>query len=347
MSIRNLKDGHKKPWLCECYPQGRNGKRFRKRFATKGEATAYENFTMREVDDKPWMGSKPDSRRLSELLEVWWSIHGNTIKSGEKMYRKLSMIIRELGDPIATTFTSADYLTYRAHRKSCFNKDESLPLSSATKNNQLSLLRGMFNRLIKYKQWNFPNPLDEIDVIKTDQRSLAYLDKSDIHPFLERLTHFDLNETRSVSLQQIVLIAKVCLATGARISEVLSLKRSQVSQFKLTFVETKGKKIRSVAISESLYNEICQMAASGHEVFTTTYTSAHYYIKRALPSYVPNGQATHVLRHTFATYFMINGGNIIDLQNILGHQKIEQTMVYAHFSPSHAIKAVQLNPLEN
>jgi len=53
MSVRNLKDGHKKPWLFECYPQGRNGKRIRQRFATKGEARAFERYTMNEVDDKP------------------------------------------------------------------------------------------------------------------------------------------------------------------------------------------------------------------------------------------------------------------------------------------------------
>ena len=44
MSIRNLKDGSKKPWLCECYPNGRTGKRVRKRFTTKGEAAAFELF---------------------------------------------------------------------------------------------------------------------------------------------------------------------------------------------------------------------------------------------------------------------------------------------------------------
>ncbi len=61
MSIRNLKDGSKKPWLCECYPNGRRGKRVRKRFTTKGEAVAYELHLMKKMDDKPWMGSKPDS----------------------------------------------------------------------------------------------------------------------------------------------------------------------------------------------------------------------------------------------------------------------------------------------
>lgn len=53
MAIRNLKDSSKNPWLCECYPQGREGKRIRKCFSTKGEATAFERFTMKEVDDKP------------------------------------------------------------------------------------------------------------------------------------------------------------------------------------------------------------------------------------------------------------------------------------------------------
>ncbi len=94
MSVRTLKDGSKKPWLCECYPQGREGKRVRKRFATKGEATAYENFIMREGDDKPWMGSKPDNRRLSELLETWWQVHGHTIKSGKVVYRKTALTIK-------------------------------------------------------------------------------------------------------------------------------------------------------------------------------------------------------------------------------------------------------------
>ncbi len=46
MTIRKQPNGK---WLCECYPNGRDGKRVRKQFATKGEAVAFENFTMDEV----------------------------------------------------------------------------------------------------------------------------------------------------------------------------------------------------------------------------------------------------------------------------------------------------------
>ena len=59
---------------------------------------------------------------------------------------------------------------------------------------------------------------------------------------------------------------------------------------------------------------------------------------------LPKGQCSHVLRHTFASHFMMNGGNILVLQQILGHAKIEQTMVYAHFAPSHLEDAIKFGP---
>lgn len=59
------------------------------------------------------------------------------------------------------------------------------------------------------------------------------------------------------------------------------------------------------------------------------------------------GQKTHVLRHTFASHFMINSGNILVLQQILGHANIRETMRYAHFAPDHLEDAVILNTLAN
>lgn len=53
-----------------------------------------------------------------------------------------------------------------------------------------------------------------------------------------------------------------------------------------------------------------------------------------------------MLRHTFASHFVMNGGNIITLQRILGHATIQQTMAYAHFAPGYLQDAVALNPLK-
>ena len=60
---------------------------------------------------------------------------------------------------------------------------------------------------------------------------------------------------------------------------------------------------------------------------------------------LPRGQLTHVLRHTFASHFVMNGGNILVLQRILGHSSLTMTMRYAHLAPDHLQEAKALNPL--
>ncbi|HBO1386955.1 TPA: tyrosine-type recombinase/integrase, partial [Pseudomonas aeruginosa] len=60
---------------------------------------------------------------------------------------------------------------------------------------------------------------------------------------------------------------------------------------------------------------------------------------------LPRGQCTHVLRHTFASHFMMNGGNILALKEILGHSSLNMTMRYAHLSPEYLRDAIRLNPL--
>ena len=69
-------------------------------------------------------------------------------------------------------------------------------------------------------------------------------------------------------------------------------------------------------------------------MFSHTYASIHRLIRRCFPN-LPKGQSTHVLRHTFASHFMMNGGNILVLQRILGHSDIKITMKYSHFAPEY------------
>jgi len=59
---------------------------------------------------------------------------------------------------------------------------------------------------------------------------------------------------------------------------------------------------------------------------------------------LPKGQATHVLRHAFASHFAMKGGNILTLQRTLGHSAVSVTMRYAHLSKEHLTDAVRFAP---
>jgi site-specific recombinase XerD len=327
MSIRNLKDGSKKTWLCECYPKGRSGKRVRRKFATKGEAKSFELFTMKEVDDKPWLGKKADHRRLQALFDIWWGVHGHSVKTGKNSYDVMAKTVKMINNPLAALFKADDYLKYRSNRSSHHPTRPDIAISAATHNIELKTFRSMFNKLINYGHWDLPNPLADIELVRGSERELSFLTKEQITPFLRKVRN-----DNSPSAEQIYVACKICLATGARIGEALNLKRSHVNKHKLLFTETKSKKNRSAPISAAEYSEILSMNPV-HALFDVRYYAAWECVKRALPEHVLSGQATHVLRHTFASHFMMNDGDILVLQRILGHSKIEQTMAYAHFSP--------------
>lgn len=133
---------------------------------------------------------------------------------------------------------------------------------------------------------------------------------------------------------------RICLATGARWSEVQDLKQSQVLPGRLTFTQTKSKKNRTVPISPQLQEMLPKKRGS---LFAPAYEAFKSALQRAGIE-LPKGQCTHVLRHTFASHFMMRGGNILVLQQIL---TIMMTMRYAHFAPNHLDAAVALNPFDN
>jgi integrase len=46
----------------------------------------------------------------------------------------------------------------------------------------------------------------------------------------------------------------------------------------------------------------------------------------------------HDLRHTFASWYMMNGGDLYELAKILGHSNIKMTERYAKLAKSHLAK---------
>lgn len=320
MSIKKLEGGQ---YEVDVWPRGRNGKRIRRRFEKKQEAVLFERYVLANADKKEWLGASVDRRTLSELLDTWWLLYGQTQENGEIEKRHLNKTIRALGDPAVNRLNKRMIAQHRSQRL----EDG---ISAATINRDIYRLSGMFSTLIKLEEFRKENPCKGLEPLKEAPPAMTYLAKSEISKLLNTLTGDD---------QRVALL---CLSTGARWGEGSTLRGEQVNHGRVTFLKTKNGKKRTVPISEELEKEI--KTSDTGPLFKVDYENFCERLRLVKPD-LPRGQATHVLRHTFASWFMMNGGNIIALQQILGHASIQQTMVYAHLAPDYLQHAVTLNPL--
>ncbi|EGF1919222.1 tyrosine-type recombinase/integrase [Salmonella enterica] len=319
-------------WICELYPNGAKGKRIRKKFATKGEALAFEQYTVQN----PWQEEKEDRRTLKDLIDSWYSAHGITLKDGLKRQLAMHHAFECMGEPFARDFDAQMFSRYREKRlKGEYARSNRVKeVSPRTLNLELAYFRAVFNELNRLGEWKGENPLKNMRPFRTEEMEMAWLNQEQIAVLLA--------ECQRHENQDLVNVVKICLATGARWSEAEQLKKSQLTNFKITYINTKGKKNRTVPISKELFNTLPDDRAG--RLFSDCYGAFRSALERTGIE-LPAGQLTHVLRHTFASHFMMNGGNILVLQRVLGHTDIKMTMRYAHFAPDHLEDAVKLNPL--
>lgn len=328
MAIR--KDGDK--WLVDIRPNGVVGRRVRKKFDTKSEAIRFEKYLLAKASsDKEWNESKADRRLLSELIEIWYKLLGYQLKNGLRRKNKMIHTCEGLGDPRAEKLTPKMFLNYR------FVRTEA-GISGKTLNNELCYLNSMYNGLKASGEVSYSNPLGEMKMLKLDERELSWLSSDEIQHLLGTISSFSENP-------HVLLLTKICLATGARWGEAEAITLRKLSQYKLTFSQTKSGKVRVVPISKELNDELVEHLEE-FDVFGSSISAFRRALVRSKIQ-LPKGQAAHVLRHTFASHFIMNGGNILTLQKILGHSTINMTMRYAHLSPDHLYEAVSLNPIEN
>ncbi|MGJ7490035.1 phage integrase [Variovorax sp. ZT4R33] len=329
MTIKSVESG----WQVDIQPGGRGAKRLRKTFKTKAEALAWERHVQAKVQVTPeWTPPKKDARLLADLVEIWFRQHGSGLRDGANTQKRLLRICEAVGNPRADQFTADMFAEYRSRRIAD-------GITANNMNREQAYVRAMFNELIRLGHWKKENPLKQLRAFKIQERELSYLTLDQVRQLLEGFT--------GARNKHAMLIAKVCLATGSRWGEAEALRHTQVRDGQIQFVQTKSSKARSVPIADELYAELVQHGQAhgeGDRLFSPAWAAFREAVERA-SLVLPEGQMTHVLRHTFASHFMMNGGNIIALQKALGHHSLAMTMRYAHLSPEHLQETRHLNPL--
>lgn len=324
MAIKKLPDGR---WHVDIEPV--KGNRFRKTLATKAEALRFESSCRLRHEDKSFAQEKKDNRRLDELVQLWFDLHGHTLRDGKKRLAKLSLVSKTLSNPVARLVKPDAFVQYRKTR-------HEQGISLKTLNNELGYLRAVFNELRSLEQISYENPFLLIKPFQIQEKELSWLSHVQINELLESIKSGCQNP-------HVYPVSLICLATGARWSEAENLKPLSLKNGFVTFSGTKSGKVRSVPISGNL-QKLLLKHWNKYGLFTGSISAFRRALDRTSIT-LPKGQASHALRHTFASHFMQNGGNILTLQKILGHSSLAMTMRYAHLSPDHLIDAIKYGPL--
>lgn len=146
---------------------------------------------------------------------------------------------------------------------------------------------------------------------------------------------------------------------GLRISEVCNLKITDIDSgnSRIKVVQGKGGKDRFTLLPPSLLGNLRQYYLESNRPETYLFTSLQ--TKRAMhvrsmqlvvnkameKAGFESGRFTaHTLRHSFATHMLNQGNNIHVIKTLLGHSKLETTMIYLHLQ--HHTQLGIVSPLE-
>lgn len=208
-----------------------------------------------------------------------------------------------------------------------------------------------FYKFLKDSKYIENNMASSLELPKLGFRLPKYLSLKEVDTLLENSYFPKVIHDRSLSQEfRNYTMLQVLYATGLRVSELVSLKLSDVnlqSGYVLAF--GKGAKERyvpigSVAISclERYYKEarprLCVRKNSdvifvnGRGGSLSRQSFWHYLKKLARKKNIHKPISPHVIRHSFATHLIENGADLRSVQIMLGHADIATTQIYTHVS---------------
>jgi integrase len=285
--------------------------------------------------------------RMSALIKRYEEQYASRKKSYEREKSILegirvqlgSLFVREIGDGAAIN---------RWYQ----NLTEEHGLSPGTAVRHFNVMHHMMGRActIWSKETGIDrNPADLVEVKRPDDQRERYLSAEEIRKLkaaidekMYRKAGKGINKT-FVRLRLIVLTA---LTTGMRIGEIFTLKWSDVLAKEgliAVRVKLKGGKARYVPMPQELAAEFRRYpAVLGEEQIFPPEPGAKRQRQRVDKSFETVLQLAeikefrfHDLRHTFASWYMMSGGDLYELAKILGHSNIKMTERYAKLGRSH------------
>lgn len=290
------------------------------------EVAVNYDFRPRELSLVPYNHELPE---VAKMYIVCKKIEGLSDRTLETYKRMLELFFRAMQKPVER-ITANDIRVY------LFNYQQARSCS----NRSLDKYRGY---LCSFFAWATDegylerNPMRTIPAIKYEKKPR------------KPLTQLELEYLRDgCKTPRERAIIEFLFSTGCRVSELAGVKKSDIDwNAKTVHLFGKGRKHRTsfinakseVSLTEYLKtrDDDCEyLFVSERRPFRQLQTAAVEKIVRGIAArtteHIQKPVTPHVLRHTTATIALGNGMPVEDIRALLGHEKIDTTLIYAQTS---------------
>jgi integrase len=290
------------------------------------------------------MSKKRKASSFNDLLTTFKKVHLPTVSDGTRLRYELDIDQRirpEFGELRLSRISRLTIETFRSR----IMRD----LSPKSVNNCIDLLKLLFKKAVEWELLD-KNPATNVRPLKLADMKYQWWDrKSDITRFLARAKR-----------SPYYAAYKLALECGLRLGEIIGLDKADVDlrrcrlhihqqwlERQKRLGPTKGRRARVVgfspksdlrrelakAILKSPHRSAIFVSPTGRRIYASKIRTKEFE-KLIRAAGVPRIRF-HDLRHTFASWYMIEHDDIWSLRKILGHRDVQTTQRYAHLSTRH------------
>ncbi len=273
---------------------------------------------------------KQEKVKFEDFANTFLELHSKPNKKSWKSdFHNLKRLRSTFGGRYLYDITQKDIEQYKAERKE--------EVAAATVNRELATLKTMFNKAI---QWGIleSSPAKHVKFFKENNIRLRYLEKEEIKKLIKAC---------SDHLRPIVTLA---LNTGMRRGELLSLKWHDIDFQKgiIYLLDTKNGDRREIPLNDLAKKTLVGVRKHPESpcVFCNKDGKAYHDVRKSFFAALRKCDIInfhfHDLRHTFASQLVMSGVDLNTVRELMGHRDIKMTLRYAHLSPDHKRRAVEV-----
>ena len=322
-----LKKG--KNWFIDYYVEGR---RKRERIGpSKKQAVIVLDKRRVQIAENRFLDVKKNERILfKDMASLYLANHS---RPNKKSYRRDISCVNNLnpvfGGRYIYEITALDIEKYKLKRKE--------KVSNATVNRDVACLKHILKKAVEWGKAT-QNPAANVKLLKERNARIRYLEEEEIKALLD------------ASPDHLKAILITALNTGMRKGEILGLKWKDINfrQGVIVLLETKNNERREVPVNKLLFKVLLPLRKNPDSPYVfckkdgKPYRNVRTSFETAKKKAGIEDFRFHDLRHTFASHLVMTGVGLKTVQELLGLKSFEMTLRYAHLSPDHKKRAVDI-----